>query len=439
MEAAREDATSTSSSGSDFDGADSPAAASSGSPAVSAARRSRAAALEEELQQYASSLGLDAARDAEVLWLARAGLAAPLPSGWSPHADGEGRIYYHSQLTEESSWECPTDALFRDVAALYLALRARRPAASDAERLSAVEDHLAQAHRRGLQQLAAWSGPYDLDGRAYYYNEVLDASSWQNPMQEAEHDLALRRELLRRCLLVAWKDEATVATASASTSNAVASTHNTLRRSIPPPLEIGSLASRRAPPRLQLSGVSGDHLLPPSPPDHQANELLSPCSFASARSSFTPRGDTPVSARRVSALRGVGAARISPAATSTRMMRSPRGAAIIAEEAFPASELAVLEADVAAFAADATRTALELPQTLCARQRKWVKALAEGHPNLRCESFGFGAERRLHLFKAAGEAATLSPRGRDAAAEAALDAEVTFGKRDNLKFPEPKN
>lgn len=54
---------------------------------------------------------------------------------------------------------------------------------------------------------------------------------------------------------------------------------------------------------------------------------------------------------------------------------------------------------IAEFLADPELTSLELPH-MTTGQRKNVKSLLEQYPELRCESFGFGAERRLHLFKA---------------------------------------
>jgi len=63
-----------------------------------------------------------------------------------------------------------------------------------------------------------------------------------------------------------------------------------------------------------------------------------------------------------------------------------------------------LEAIVSEFLGDASRTALELPH-MTTGQRKKAKRLVEQHPGLRCESFGFGQERQLHLFKPSHEAA----------------------------------
>jgi len=58
-----------------------------------------------------------------------------------------------------------------------------------------------------------------------------------------------------------------------------------------------------------------------------------------------------------------------------------------------------LEATIAEFVRDETRTSLELPRTLSAEQRKIARSLADRHLELKCHSYGIGIERQLHLFK----------------------------------------
>mmetsp|Transcript_10444 Transcript_10444/g.14719 ORF Transcript_10444/g.14719 Transcript_10444/m.14719 type:complete len:144 (-) Transcript_10444:5-436(-) len=55
---------------------------------------------------------------------------------------------------------------------------------------------------------------------------------------------------------------------------------------------------------------------------------------------------------------------------------------------------------LATFLADPAQMTLELPP-MSAAQRREVKQLAGQYPELRCESYGFGVERQLHLFKPA--------------------------------------
>lgn len=57
-----------------------------------------------------------------------------------------------------------------------------------------------------------------------------------------------------------------------------------------------------------------------------------------------------------------------------------------------------VEAALSAFLADTNETELQLP-ALDTEQRKKAKKLAEEYPEIKCESYGFGPERRLHLFK----------------------------------------
>lgn len=57
-----------------------------------------------------------------------------------------------------------------------------------------------------------------------------------------------------------------------------------------------------------------------------------------------------------------------------------------------------VETALAEFLRDAEKTSLQLPH-MTTGQRKATKKLLEEFPELRCESFGFGADRQLHIFK----------------------------------------
>lgn len=67
-----------------------------------------------------------------------------------------------------------------------------------------------------------------------------------------------------------------------------------------------------------------------------------------------------------------------------------------------ADELFNLEAMIADLLADAHRDSLELPH-MTAGQRKQARTLVERHAGLACQSYGFGAERRLLLLKTGGK------------------------------------
>jgi len=58
-----------------------------------------------------------------------------------------------------------------------------------------------------------------------------------------------------------------------------------------------------------------------------------------------------------------------------------------------------IERVVANILADTKFSSLALPELMTAAQRKHAKAIVEQHPELKCESFGLGKDRRMHVFK----------------------------------------
>lgn len=65
----------------------------------------------------------------------------------------------------------------------------------------------------------------------------------------------------------------------------------------------------------------------------------------------------------------------------------------------PDSGCVDLEVMVNDFLRDPSSSSMQLPQSLSADQRKEARRLVDQHPQLKCESYGFGEERRLHVFK----------------------------------------
>jgi|Transcript_5416 23S rRNA pseudoU1915 N3-methylase RlmH len=63
---------------------------------------------------------------------------------------------------------------------------------------------------------------------------------------------------------------------------------------------------------------------------------------------------------------------------------------------------------IADFLADESCSSLKLPH-MTTGQRKKTKVLVDKYPELRCESFGFGAERQLHVFKIDASAQDIMP------------------------------
>lgn len=72
---------------------------------------------EEEVRNYAEWLGMDPDVDADMMYLAREGLKAPLQNGWKPCQNAEGEIFYFNFETGESSWDHPADETYRTLVA----------------------------------------------------------------------------------------------------------------------------------------------------------------------------------------------------------------------------------------------------------------------------------------------------------------------------------
>ncbi|EFN65813.1 Centrosomal protein of 164 kDa [Camponotus floridanus] len=68
----------------------------------------------EELLDYAKRLGIDPDAEPHLLDLAREGLMAALPKGWSPcFHEASGAWYYYQASTGTTTWEHPLDAVYR--------------------------------------------------------------------------------------------------------------------------------------------------------------------------------------------------------------------------------------------------------------------------------------------------------------------------------------
>lgn len=77
-----------------------------------------------------------------------------------------------------------------------------------------------------------------------------------------------------------------------------------------------------------------------------------------------------------------------------------------------------VEVAITGLLADPSRTSVELPPTLDAEQRKRAKKIIEQHPNLKCESYGLGQDRQMHVFKRpSGEYQTRNYVGGDSISE----------------------
>nr|XP_016942485.1 uncharacterized protein LOC108019203 [Drosophila suzukii] len=70
----------------------------------------------EEINEYASLIGIDPQREQHLLYLAKEGLMAALPPDWKIcFSEEKNGHYYHNTRTKESQWDHPLDAIYRDL------------------------------------------------------------------------------------------------------------------------------------------------------------------------------------------------------------------------------------------------------------------------------------------------------------------------------------
>ena len=72
---------------------------------------------EEEIFEYARVIGIDPEKEPDLLWIAREGINAPLPSHWKPCQDTTGDIYYFNFETGDSIWDHPCDQFYQTMVA----------------------------------------------------------------------------------------------------------------------------------------------------------------------------------------------------------------------------------------------------------------------------------------------------------------------------------
>ena len=69
---------------------------------------------EEEIEEYASYLGMDMQVDKALFYIAKEGLKAPLPGPWKPcKCLEDGQIYYYNFQTKELQKEHPCDDFYK--------------------------------------------------------------------------------------------------------------------------------------------------------------------------------------------------------------------------------------------------------------------------------------------------------------------------------------
>ncbi|EDV92180.1 GH24184 [Drosophila grimshawi] len=70
----------------------------------------------DEINDYATLIGIEAIKEPHLLYLAKEGLMAALPPEWKIcYSEEKSGHYYHNTRTKQSQWDHPLDAVYRDL------------------------------------------------------------------------------------------------------------------------------------------------------------------------------------------------------------------------------------------------------------------------------------------------------------------------------------
>mmetsp|Transcript_30816 Transcript_30816/g.56373 ORF Transcript_30816/g.56373 Transcript_30816/m.56373 type:complete len:461 (-) Transcript_30816:121-1503(-) len=86
----------------------------------------------QEIEDYADFLGIDMKTESDLMWIAKEGVAAPVPHPWKACRQGD-EIFYFNFETKESIWDHPSDQKYRDMVEKARKAKTRIQAGEDAE------------------------------------------------------------------------------------------------------------------------------------------------------------------------------------------------------------------------------------------------------------------------------------------------------------------
>eukprot|EP00741_Cyanophora_paradoxa_P017860 tig00021035_g17249.t1 len=142
-----------------------------------------------EILDYAHYLGIDALKEANLLWMAQEALFSELPLGWSEHEDDNGNIYYYSTRrarpltrgpqTDGSSWENPIDKHYKSLIQRIRDGKLKPPPGAFDFTVFPLPP--------------PWQTFDNDDAHPYYYNPVTKVTQWEHPLEEKLRKLIAAR------------------------------------------------------------------------------------------------------------------------------------------------------------------------------------------------------------------------------------------------------
>ncbi|KAH8368819.1 hypothetical protein KR084_012142 [Drosophila pseudotakahashii] len=129
----------------------------------------------EEINEYASLIGIEPQREQHLLYLAKEGLMAALPLDWKIcYSEEKNGHYYHNTRTKESQWDHPLDAIYRDLvnqARRHKLLESTSGVGDTSDDLSQLDSGIRSM--QGIDEMIPSPGPLPLNNLARKWPSLL--------------------------------------------------------------------------------------------------------------------------------------------------------------------------------------------------------------------------------------------------------------------------
>lgn len=150
-----------------------------------------------EFIAYARYLGIEAATDHDLLWIATEALEAPLPADWSEHNDSEERIFYHKASTRLSTWTHPLEHVHREAYKTFADCRSSHLSLEDRlDKFFSLQQEVEQLDASVPLETSQWSEHIDEQGNRFYFNREEHCSTWSDPRLAICHSWHLKKKML---------------------------------------------------------------------------------------------------------------------------------------------------------------------------------------------------------------------------------------------------
>eukprot|EP00930_Biecheleria_cincta_P076675 TRINITY_DN63886_c0_g1_i1.p1 TRINITY_DN63886_c0_g1~~TRINITY_DN63886_c0_g1_i1.p1 ORF type:complete len:641 (-),score=91.25 TRINITY_DN63886_c0_g1_i1:288-2210(-) len=149
-----------------------------------------------ELIAFGRYLGIDPAKDRDLMWIAVEALSAPLPAEWTEHYDTKGNLFYYDQEHKASSWTHPLEPVHREAYKTITNFKCSFTHQQQVDELKKLIQEYEAASSDAALVALDWTEHTDHDGNTFYYNKVQRRSTWNDPRLALAHRLNLQQRII---------------------------------------------------------------------------------------------------------------------------------------------------------------------------------------------------------------------------------------------------